>query len=168
MRIVGDGCGCVWHKNRCGIKLLLSKPNCITEEKPKTPYIHSTWKKNLNRMQYTDNSFYLCHIPLSAEGPEDVAIIQKCELTENFPELFIEYEKLRSHATNNDGLYSVIRADDIYVIIRTNGEKNAKVKAFEDSRTNLITNLQHRVMQNKDENAQNILKSVYLVETEIK
>lgn len=119
-------------------------------------------------MQFTDNSFYLCHIPLSAEGPEDVAILQKCENTELFPELFSEYEKLRAHATNKDGLYSVIRADDIYVIIRTNGEKQAKTKAFEDSRTNLITNLQHRVMQNKDENAQMILKSVYQVETDIK
>jgi hypothetical protein len=119
-------------------------------------------------MQYTENYFYLCHIPLSAESPDDVEIIQKCELTDNFPELFSEYEKLRAHATNKDGLYSVIRADDIYVIIRTNGDKNAKTKAFEDSRTNLITNLQHRVMQNKDENAQMILKSVYQVETNIK
>lgn len=119
-------------------------------------------------MQYTDNFFYLCHIPLSAESPDDVQIIQKCEQTDDFPSLFSEYEKLRAHATNKDGLYSVIRADDVYVIIRTNGEKNAKAKAFEDSRTNLITNLQHRVMQNKDEDAQMILKSVYQVETVIK
>jgi hypothetical protein len=119
-------------------------------------------------MQYTDNFFYLCHIPLSAEGPDDVQVIQKCETTENFPELFSEYERLRSHATNTDGLYSVIRADDIYVIIRTPNDKQAKQKAFEESRTNLITNLQHRVMQHKDENAQMILKSVYEIETEIK
>jgi len=119
-------------------------------------------------MQYTDNFFYLCHIPLSAEGPDDVQVIQKCESTETFPELFSEYERLRSHATNADGLYSVIRADDIYVIIRTPNDKQAKQKAFEESRTNLITNLQHRVMQHKDENAQMILKSVYEIETEIK
>ncbi len=147
---------------------MLSEANCTTEEKPKTPYILTFANYTINFMQYTDNFFYLCHIPLGAEGPDDVEIIQKCDSTENFPELFSEYEKLRAHATNKDGLYSVIRADDIYGIIRTNGEKNAKVKAFEDSRTNVITNLQHRVMQNKDENARMILKTVYSVETEIK
>ncbi len=119
-------------------------------------------------MLYAENYFYLCHIPLSAEGPEDVEIIRKVEGTEEFPSLFAEYERLRAHATNTDGLYSVIRADDLYVVTRTHNDKEAKNKAFEESRSSLVTNLQHRVMQSKDENAQSILKSVHGVETEIK
>lgn len=145
-------------------KISFSQPNNKIERLYIGPFLNT----ELKCMQYTDNFFYLCHIPLSAEGPDDVQVIQKCENTENFPELFTEYERLRSHATNADGLYSVIRADDIYVIIRTPNDKQAKQKAFEESRTNLITNLQHRVMQLKDENAQMILKSVYEIETEIK
>lgn len=119
-------------------------------------------------MLYAENYFFLCHIPLSAEGADDVEILKKVEGTEEFPSLFAEYERLRAHATNTDGLYSVIRADELYVITRTHSEKEAKNKAFEESRSSLVTNLQHRVMQNKDQNAQGILKNVHGVETEIK
>lgn len=119
-------------------------------------------------MLYSEKYFYLCHVPLSAEGPQDVEIIQKVEGTETFPALFAEYERLRAHATNKDGLYSVIRADKLHVILRSHSDNDAKEKAFTESRANLITNLQHRVMQSKDENAQSILRNVYNIETEIK
>lgn len=133
----------------------------------KAVYLTKT-NTTLSNMLFSEKYFYLCHIPLSAESSDDVQVIKKCESNDEFSDLFTEYEKLRAHATNSDGLYSVIRADDVYVIIRTNNDKEAKLKAFEESRTNVITNLQHRVMQNKDQNAQMILKSVYQIETEIK
>lgn len=117
-------------------------------------------------MLYAENHFYLCQIPLSAEGPEDVTIRRKEETTESFPEMFKEYEQLRAHATNKDGLYSIVRADEIFIIIRTWDEKEARIKAFNESKSNIITNLQHRVMQQKDENAKSILKTVYQIESD--
>lgn len=115
-------------------------------------------------MNYKQNYFYLCKIPLSAEGPEHVEIIDKAEDSKQFPELFKRYEELRSHAFNDDKIYSVVRADDIYDIIRTGTEKEAKEEAYEQAETEIITNLQHRVMQGKDANAKAILKEVYDIE----
>lgn len=116
-------------------------------------------------MQYTDNFFFICRVPLSAEGPSDVEVVDKAENTEDFPRIFTLFESLRSHAFNKDQLYSVVRADEIIVLIRTTNNKMAKELAFEESRANLITNLQHRVMQNKDENARAILRKVHEIDT---
>ena len=115
-------------------------------------------------MQYQNNFFYLCKTPLSAEGPEDVEIITRAEDSEDFPRVFSKYEELRSHAFNEDKIYSVVRADDIYDLIRTNTEKAAKEEAYEKAQAEIITNLQHRVMQGKDPNAKSILKEVYGIE----
>lgn len=115
-------------------------------------------------MNYKHNFFYLCKTPLSAEGPGDVEIITKAENSEDFPRLFKEYEELRSHAFNDDKLYSIVRADDIYDLIRTGTVKEAKEEAFEKAQEEIITNLQHRVMQDKDANAKAILKEVHDVE----
>jgi predicted RNA-binding protein (virulence factor B family) len=115
-------------------------------------------------MKYKHKFFYLCKTPLSAEGPEDVEIIDRAEHNDEFPELFKEYEELRSHAFNEDKLYSIIRADDIYLLLRTGTEKEAREKAFEESRQEIITNLQHRVMQKGDDDAKAILKEVHDVE----
>lgn len=115
-------------------------------------------------MQYQQNFFYLCKIPLSAEGPEHVEIVTRAEDSEDFPRVFKEFEKLRSHAFNDDKIYSVVRADDIYELIRTNTEENAKEEAYEKAQAEIITNLQHRVMQGKDANAKAILKEVYNIE----
>ncbi len=115
-------------------------------------------------MNYKHNFFYLCKTPLSAEGPGDVEIITKAEDSEDFPRLFKEYEELRSHAFNDDKLYSIVRADDIYDLIRTGTVKEAKEEAFEKAQEEIITNLQHRVMQDKDANAKAILKEVHDVE----
>ncbi len=118
-------------------------------------------------MIYQEKTFYLCKVPLSAEGSEDVEIITRADDIEDFPRVFKEFEDKRSHAFNNDGLYSVIRADDIFTIIRTTTPKAAKTEAFEESTPHLITNLQHRVMQDKDQNAKAILKKVHEIETDI-
>lgn len=118
-------------------------------------------------MIYTDKFFFLCRIPLSATGSTDVEILQKAGTTEEFPELFSNFEEKRSHAFNDDDLYSVIRADEIYQIVRTTNNAHAKELAFEESRANLITNLEHRVMQNNDKNAKQILKSVHEVELDL-
>jgi Mg/Co/Ni transporter MgtE len=115
-------------------------------------------------MNYKHNFFYLCKTPLSAEGPEDVEIISKADDSEDFPRLFKEYEDLRSHAFNEDKLYSIVRADDIYDLIRTGNEKQAKEEAFEKAQEEIVTNLQHRVMQDNDANAKAILKEVHNVE----
>lgn len=115
-------------------------------------------------MNYKHNFFYLCKTPLSAEGPEDVEIISKADDSEDFPRLFKEYEDLRSHAFNEDKLYSIVRADDIYDLIRTGNEKQAKEEAFEKAQEEIVTNLQHRVMQGNDANAKAILKEVHNVE----
>lgn len=118
-------------------------------------------------MLYSDKFYFICRVPLSAEGAEDVEVITRAENTEDFPRVFKQYEDLRSHAFNKDGLFSVIRADEIYALVRSGTAKDAKVMAFEESRANLITNLEHRVMQNKDKEAQAILKNVHEVEMSI-
>jgi len=115
-------------------------------------------------MQYTQNFFYLCKTPLSAEGPEHVEIITRAENSEDFPRVFKQYEELRSHAFNEDNLYSIVRADDIYDLIRTNNEKQAKEDAYENAQPEIVTNLQHRVVQENDANAKAILKEVHDIE----
>lgn len=116
-------------------------------------------------MNYTQNFFYLCKTPLSAEGPADVEIITRADNNEDFPRVFKEFEELRSHAFNKDNIYSVVRADDIFELIRTNNDKEAKEEAYEKAQPEIITNLQHRVMQGKDANAKAILKEVYDIES---
>ncbi len=118
-------------------------------------------------MLYQEKFYYLCHVPLSAESPKDVDIVQKAADSAEFSQLFEKYEQLRSHAFNEDGLYSVIRADDIYILIRTGSPDEAREEAFEEARAGLITNLEHRVMQNKDKNAVEILRNVHNVEMSI-
>lgn len=112
-------------------------------------------------MNYTQNFFFLCKTPLSAEGPQDVEIITKAENSQDFPRVFKEFEELRSHAFNNEKIYSVVRADDIYELVRTSNENAAKEEAYEKAEQEIVTNLQHRVMQDKDANAKAILKEVY-------
>lgn len=118
-------------------------------------------------MLYQEKFYYLCHIPLSAEGPKDVEIIEKAADSHAFSNLFKKYEELRSHAFNEDGLYSVIRADDLYTLLRTTTPEQAKMEAFDEARPGLITNLEHRVMQNKDENAVQILRNVHDIDMSI-
>ncbi len=118
-------------------------------------------------MLYQEKFYYLCHVPLSAEGSKDVEIIRKAADSNEFSEIFETYEQLRSHAFNDDGLYSVIRADDIYILIRTTTPDQAKTEAFEEAKAGLITNLEHRVMQDKDKNAVAILRNVHNVEMSI-
>ncbi len=115
-------------------------------------------------MIYKQNYFYLCKTPLSAEGPDDVEVITRAEDSEDFPRVFKKYEELRSHAFNEDKLYSIVRADDIYDLIRTGSEEEAMEEAFEKARQEIITNLQHRVMQEKDKDAKAILKEVHDIE----
>lgn len=115
-------------------------------------------------MIYKQKFYYLCKTPLSAEGPRDVEIIDRADDSNQFPELFKEFEELRSHAFNEDNLYSIVRADDIYELVRTGTEKEAKEEAFEKAEQEIITNLQHRVMQENDENARAILKEIHEVE----
>ncbi len=115
-------------------------------------------------MNYTFNQFYLCKTPLSAESASDVEIITTTTSSEDFPRVFKKFEELRSHAFNNDNIYSVVRADDIYELIRTSSDKQAKEEAYEKAQSEIITNLQHRVMQGKDANAKAILKEVYDIE----
>lgn len=112
-------------------------------------------------MNYTQNFFFLCKTPLSAEGPQDVEIITKADNSEDFPRVFKEFEELRSHAFNSEKIYSVVRADDIYDLVRTSSEKMAKEEAYEKAEQEIVTNLQHRVMQGNDANAKAILKEVY-------
>lgn len=115
-------------------------------------------------MIYKQMFYYLCKTSLSAEGPEDVEIIRRAEDSEEFPELFAEYEEMRSHAFNDDKIYSIVRADDIYDLIRTGSPKEAKEEAFEKARPEIITNLQHRVIQQNDSNAKAILKEIHDIE----
>jgi len=115
-------------------------------------------------MRYKHKYFYLCKTPLSAEGPEDVEVIDRAEHSEEFPDLFKEYEELRSHAFNEDKLYSIIRADDIYDLLRTGTEDEARNMAFEKAQQEIVTNLQHRVMQKGDDEAKAILKEVHGIE----
>jgi len=78
--------------------------------------------------------------------------------------LFKEYEEYRSHAFNDDKLYSIVRADDIFDLVRTGTEKEAKELAFENAEPEIVTNLQHRVMQKGDKDAEAILKEVHQIE----
>ena len=82
-------------------------------------------------MKYTQNFFFLCKTPLSAESPSDVEVITKATSSEDFPRVFKKFENCRSHAFNEDKIYSVVRADDIYELVRSNNEKLAKEEAFE-------------------------------------
>ena len=116
-------------------------------------------------MKYTQNFFFLCKTPLSSESPSDVEVITKATSSEDFPRVFKKFENCRSHAFNEYKIYSVVRADDIYELVRTNNEKLAKEEAFERAQLEIITNLQHRVMQGKDANAKAILKEVYGIDT---
>lgn len=118
-------------------------------------------------MNFKEKFFFLCRIPLDAESSSDVEVVRKSESTTEFPELFKEYEEKRSHAFNEDGLYSVIRAEEIFLLVRTTDPKSAKEIAFEDSRANLITNLEHRVMQNNDAKAKAILSKVHEIELDL-
>lgn len=112
-------------------------------------------------MIYKQKFYYICKTPLSAEGPSDVEVIERADDTKQFPELFKKFEEFRSHAFNDDNLYSIVRADDIYELVRTGTEKEAKELAYERAEQEIITNLQHRVMQQNDENARAILKEVH-------
>lgn len=116
-------------------------------------------------MIYKQKFYYICKTPLSAEGPADVEVIERADNTTQFPELFKKFEELRSHAFNEDNLYSIVRADDIFELVRTGTEKEAKEEAFERAEQEIITNLQHRVMQKNDENARAILKEVHDLES---
>jgi len=115
-------------------------------------------------MQYKKQYFYLCKTPLSAEGPKHVEIITRADDSEDFPRVFKEYEELRSHAFNDEDLYSIVRADDIFDLIRTGTKKQAKTKAFEEAQQEIVTNLQHRVMQEGDKEAKSILQEVHDIE----
>ena len=115
-------------------------------------------------MIFKQKFYYLTKTPLSAESPKNVEIIDRADDSNQFPELFQKYEELRSHAFNEDNLYSIVRADDIYDLVRTGTEKEAKELAFENAEPDIITNLQHRVMQKGDKNAKAILKEVHQVE----
>lgn len=112
-------------------------------------------------MIYKQKFYYICKTPLSAESPDDVEVIDRADDSNQFPELFKKYEELRSHAFNEDKLYSIVRADDIYDLVRTGTEDDAKELAFERAEQEIITNLQHRVMQKNDKNAKAILKEVH-------
>lgn len=115
-------------------------------------------------MIYKQKFYYLTKTPLSAEGPKDVEVIDRADDSNQFPDLFQKYEELRSHAFNEDNLYSIVRADDIYDLVRTGTEKEAKEMAFENAEPEIVTNLQHRVMQKGDKNAEAILKEIHQIE----
>ncbi|WP_069132382.1 hypothetical protein [Rhodohalobacter halophilus] len=115
-------------------------------------------------MIYKQKYYYICKTPLSAEGPEDVEVVDRADNSNEFPELFKKFEDLRSHAFNDDDIYSIVRADDIYDLLRTGTEKEAKEMAYDRAEPEIITNLQHRVMQGKDKNAKAILKEVHQID----
>ena len=115
-------------------------------------------------MIYKQKFYYLCKTPLSAEGPNDVEIIDRADDSNQFSDLFKKFEDLRSHAFNEDQLYSIVRADDIYDLVRTGTEKEAQEAAFENAEPEIVTNLQHRVMQKNDKNAKAILKEVHQID----
>lgn len=115
-------------------------------------------------MIYKQKFYYLTKTPLSAEGPKNVEILDRADDSNQFPDLFQKYEEFRSHAFNEDKLYSIVRADDIYDLVRTGTEKEAKELAFENAEPEIVTNLQHRVMQKDDKNAKAILKEVHQVD----
>lgn len=115
-------------------------------------------------MIFKQHFFYLCKTPLSAESPKSVEIITRAENSEDFSRVFKQFEELRSHAFNEDNLYNIVRADDIYELVRTGTEAEAKEIAFEKAQPDIVTNLQHRVMQKDDKNAKSILKEVHGLE----
>ncbi|TVQ67291.1 MAG: hypothetical protein EA360_02625 [Balneolaceae bacterium] len=115
-------------------------------------------------MIFKQKFYYLTKTPLSAEGPKDVQILDRADDSNQFPELFSKYEQHRSHAFNDDSLYSIVRADDIYDLVRTGTEKEARELAFEKAEPEIITNLQHRVMQKDDKQAAAILRENHQVE----
>lgn len=115
-------------------------------------------------MIFRQKFYYLTKTPLSAEGPKDVEILDRADDSNQFPDLFSKYEQYRSHAFNEDSLYSIVRADDIYDLVRTGTEKEARELAYEKAEPDIITNLQHRVMQKNDKNAAAILKENHQVE----
>jgi tRNA/tmRNA/rRNA uracil-C5-methylase (TrmA/RlmC/RlmD family) len=118
-------------------------------------------------MLYANKKFHLCRIPLKAKGPQDVKILRRSEHIEEFPELFKEFEEHRSHAFTEDGLFSIVRAEELFNIVRTDTDESAREMAFEDARANLITNLQHKVMQEKDAEAVKILRKIHDVDTAV-
>lgn len=115
-------------------------------------------------MLYKENYFHLCKVPLDAQSEKDVEVIKRADNNEEFPSLFSEYEELRSEAFNDDGIYSIVRARDIYLLIRTNTKKQAKIDAYEEAESDIITNLKHRVVQEDDEKAKEILKNAHELE----
>jgi len=115
-------------------------------------------------MIYKQKFYYLCKTPLSAEGPEDVEVVDRADDNDQFPALFQKFEELRSHAFNDENIYSIVRADDIYDLLRTGTGKEAKEMAYERAESEIITNLQHRVMQGSDKNAKAILKEVHQID----
>jgi len=115
-------------------------------------------------MLYKQKYFYLCKVPLSAEGPPDVEVITRADKNAEFPELFQKYEELRSEAFNEEKIYSIVRADDIYELLRTGTEKEARELAWERAESDIVTNLQHRVMHENDQDARAILKEVHGIE----
>lgn len=115
-------------------------------------------------MIYKQKYYYLTKTPLSAEDPEDVEVIDRADDSNQFPGLFKKYEELRSHAFNEDKLYSIVRADDIYDLVNTGTEEEAKEMAFDNAESDIITNLQHRVAQKGDKDAEAILKEVHKIE----
>ena len=115
-------------------------------------------------MIYKQKFYYLTKTPLTAEGPEDVEVIDRADDSHQFPDLFKKYEELRSHAFNKDKLYSIVRADDIYDLVRTGTEEEAREMAFDNAEADIITNLQHRVAQQNDKDAAAILKEVHQIE----
>lgn len=117
-------------------------------------------------MIYKQHYFFLTKTPLSAQGASDVEIITKSADNAEFPEVFKHYEELRSHAFNQDQLYSIVRADDIYELVRAVNETEAKEMAWEKAKPEIVTNLQHRVMQNNDKNASAILRDVHDVQSQ--
>ena len=56
-------------------------------------------------MIYKQKYYYICKTPLSAEGPEDVEVVDRADNSNEFPELFKKFEDLRSHAFN-DAVYA--------------------------------------------------------------
>lgn len=115
-------------------------------------------------MIYKQHYFFLTKTPLSAQDAGDVEIVTKAADNAAFPDVFKQYEELRSHAFNQDQLYSIVRADDIYDLVRAVSEPEAREKAWEKAKPEIITNLQHRVMQNDDKNARAILKDVHEIQ----
>ena len=112
-------------------------------------------------MQYQQHSFYLCKTPLHATGENDVEILDTAADSESFPHLFKQFESLRSHAFNADQLYSITRAEDIFDLIRAPGERQAKEAAWEKAKPEIVTNLQHRIMQKGDKKAEAILRDIH-------